>query len=121
MNQDTQLVHDSTVTLINVFEMHAEHVEAFIAQWRRRAALMSTKPGLLDYRLHRALSSESRFQLVTVAHWESREAYEAAIADSEFQARIKEVMDNPQLPFSSYPALYQVVLEEAVGKHQLGW
>lgn len=111
MNQDTQPVRDSTVTLINVFEVHAKHVEAFIAQWRLRAALMGTKPGFLDYRLHRALSPETRFQLVTVAHWESREAYQAAIADSEFQVRIKDVTNNPHLPVSGYPALYEVVVE----------
>ncbi len=111
MNQNVQPGPHSPVTLINVFEVHAEHVEAFIAQWRQRAALMGTQPGFLDYRLHRALSSDSRFQLVTLAHWESREAYEAATADIEFQARLKDVMNNPQLPVSAYPALHQVVVE----------
>jgi heme-degrading monooxygenase HmoA len=111
MNQPIPPVHSLPVTLINVFEVQPEHVEAFIAQWRQRAALMGAKPGFLDYRLHRALSPESRFQLVTVAHWENREAYEAAMADDEFQARTKGVMNNPQLPVSAYPALYEVAVE----------
>jgi heme-degrading monooxygenase HmoA len=61
----------------------AEHADAFVAGCRSRAALMSTKPGFLDTRLHRALSSRARFQLVNVARWESREAFEAATADAE--------------------------------------
>jgi heme-degrading monooxygenase HmoA len=111
MNQDTQPANNSLVTLINVFEVPTEHVDAFIAQWRERAALMSTKPGFLDSRLHRALSSQTRFQLVNVSHWESREVYQAATADAEFQERIKAVVDDPQVLISAYPALYQVAVE----------
>jgi heme-degrading monooxygenase HmoA len=111
MNHDSQVANSSPVTLINVFEVPTEHVDAFIAQWRERAALMREKPGFLDSRLHRALSSQTRFQLVTVAHWESREAYQAATADSEFQARISAVTADAQVPISANPALYQVAVE----------
>ena len=45
MNQSSQPANDAPVTLINVFEMPTEHAEAFIAGWRERAALMSSKPG----------------------------------------------------------------------------
>lgn len=111
MNQDSQPVNNARVTLINVFEVPTEHVDAFVAQWRERAALMSTKPGFLDSRLHRALSSQSRFQLVNVAHWESREAWQAATADTEFQERISAVTADPQAQISANPALYQVVAD----------
>ncbi len=103
--------NDAPVTLINVFEVPAEHVDEFIAQWRERAALMSSKPGFLDSQLHRAFSSQTRFQLVNVAHWTSREAMEAATADTEFQKRISAATANPQLPFSGNPGLYRVVTE----------
>ena len=111
MNQDTQPAGNSPVTLINVFEVPSEHVDVFITQWRERAVLMSTKHGFLNSRLHRAISSQSRFQLVNVAHWESREAYQAAIADTEFQERIRAVTADPQVPISANPALYQVAVE----------
>lgn len=111
MSQGSQPANSSPVTLINVFEVPAEHVEVFIAQWRERAALMSAKPGFLDTRLHRALSSQSRFQLVNVAHWESREALQAATADTEFQQRIRAVTADPKVPISAHPALYQVAVE----------
>jgi len=111
MNQDNQPANSSPVTLINVFEVPTEHVDLFIAQWRERAALMSTKPGFLDSRLHSALSSQTRFQLVNVAHWESREAWQAATADTEFQERISAVTAEAQMPISANPALYQVAIE----------
>jgi len=111
MNQHSQPANTSPVTLINVFEVPTEHVDLFIAQWRERAALMSTKPGFLDSRLHRALSSQTRFQLVNVAHWESREAWQAATADTEFQERISAVTAEAQMPISANPALYQVAIE----------
>jgi len=120
MNQPSQSANNSPVTLINVFEVPTEHVEVFIAGWRQRAALMSTKPGFVDTRLHRALSPQTRFQLVNVAHWESREAMEAATADPEFQQRISAAIADPRVPIASNPALYQVAVEfpgPAPGEH----
>ncbi|WP_431042236.1 antibiotic biosynthesis monooxygenase family protein [Streptomyces sp. P1-3] len=101
----------SSVTFINIFEVAAEHLDAFIAQWEQRAALMSTKPGFLDSRLHRARSSETRFQLVNVSHWESREAWEAATADTEFRERTRAAGEDPQTPITSSPGLYDVAVE----------
>jgi len=98
------------VTLINVFEMHSDHVDTFIERWRERAALMSTKPGFLDSQLHRALSPDNRFQLVNVAHWESTDAMEAATADPEFQRRIRAVTANVEKPVSAHRSLYEVVV-----------
>jgi heme-degrading monooxygenase HmoA len=111
MSHDGQLASSSPVTLINVFEVPTAHVAVFVAHWRERAALMSTKPGFLDTRLHRALSSQTRFQLVNVAHWESREALQAATADPEFQERIRAVTADPQAPILANPALYQIAAE----------
>jgi len=99
------------VTLINVFEMHSDHVDAFIEQWRERAEMMSTKPGFLNSHLHRALSPDAKFQIVNVAHWESADAMEAATADPEFQRRIRAVTANVEKPVSAHPALYAVAVE----------
>jgi heme oxygenase (mycobilin-producing) len=107
MNQQAH----STVTLINIFEVAAEQAEAFIAQWRERAVLMSKKPGFLDSLLHRALSSDVRFQFVNVAHWETPEAMQAATADPEFQKRIGVAVSDRHMPIASNAALYRVVVE----------
>ncbi|WP_407549056.1 antibiotic biosynthesis monooxygenase family protein [Streptomyces sp. Pv4-95] len=102
---------NSSVTFINVFEVAAEHVDAFVARWERRAALMSTKPGFLDTRLHRARASDSRFQLVNVAHWESQEAWEAATADPDFRERTRAAREDERLPVTASPSLYDVAVE----------
>ena len=109
MKQDSQSDNDSPVTLINAFEVPAEHVDAFVARWRERAALMSTKPGFLDTQLHRALSPQARFQLINIARWESREAFEAATADTEFQERVNAASSDSRVPISANPDLYRVV------------
>src|SRR5215471_17691534 len=111
MNQASQPASSSPVTLINIFEVPTERVDEFIAAWRQRAALMTTKPGFVDNRLHRALSPKTRFQLVNVAHWESREAFQAATADTEFQQGITAAAADRQALISAYPALYHVAVE----------
>ncbi len=108
-NEDIGPVGGGPVTLVNVFEVPTEHVDVFIAQWRERAALMSTKPGFLDSRLHRALSSQTRFQIVNVAHWDSPQAWEAAAANPEFQERLRALADDTEVQISANPALYRVV------------
>lgn len=101
--------HDRPITLINIFEVSAEHVETFIAQWRERAALMAGKPGFLDSRLHRAVPPQARFQLVNVAHWESQQAWQDATADAEFQRRIQAA--TADVPIAANPAAYRVAVE----------
>ncbi len=73
-----------------------ERINTFIAHWRKRAKLMSTAPGLRDSRLHRALSSRTRSQIVNVAHRDSRQAWEAAAANPEFQDRLRALADNTE-------------------------
>ncbi len=104
MNDDT-----GPVTLINVFEVPVEQVDTVAERWRERAEIMSTAPGFLDSTLHRAMSSETRFQLINVAHWSSREAWEAATSNPHFQASLRELRDDPSVQFSANPALYQVI------------
>ncbi|MBC3991818.1 antibiotic biosynthesis monooxygenase [Streptomyces sp. AC563] len=107
----TSVTPDTSVTFINVFEIDAEHLDGFLARWQERAALMSTKPGFLDSRLHRARSSQTRFQLVNVSHWASEEEYAAAGADPEFQRRTKAASESTQAPVVPNPGLYDVAVE----------
>lgn len=50
---------DAPVALVNVFEIPAEHVDTFIADWQIRADFTSRQPGFRDYRLHRAVLPDS--------------------------------------------------------------
>ncbi len=102
---------DAPVTLINVFEVPAEDVDAFIERWQVRANIMSAQPGFRDSRLHRALSSESRFQIVNIAHWDSRADLVAAQSAPAFVASLKELSADPTARFTANPAAYEVVLD----------
>lgn len=101
------------LTLINVFEIPAEQIDAFIEGWAERARIISTHPGFRDAKLHRALSPDGRFQLVNVSSWVSAESYAAAHADPEFQAsRASVVRHAPQAVAN--PQLYRIVAGYAV-------
>ncbi|HEY4023702.1 MAG TPA: antibiotic biosynthesis monooxygenase family protein [Pseudonocardiaceae bacterium] len=98
------------VTLINVFEVPADQVDAFVADWQRRADIMAAAPGFRDFRLHRALSKDSRFQLVNVAHWDSEEHLAAARSNPAFSAQIDALAQRGQAGYAN-PAVYEVVVE----------
>jgi heme oxygenase (mycobilin-producing) len=113
MSEHTRPANAGPVTLINVFEIPAEQIDAFITGWAERARIMSTHPGFRDSRLHRALSPEGRFQLVNVAHWDSAESYAAAQTDPEFQAsRARVAREAPGA--MANPLLYRVVAGYAI-------
>ncbi|MFJ9706013.1 antibiotic biosynthesis monooxygenase family protein [Streptomyces sp. NPDC101234] len=106
-------MNDNTgpVTFINVFEMPAEQVDAFVARWRARAHIMGNAPGFLGTKLHRAMSSESRFQVINVARWASREAWEAAQTALREPGAPPSPLDDPAVEVSANPALYEVVAD----------
>jgi heme oxygenase (mycobilin-producing) len=116
VSEDIKPVEGGPVTFINVFEVPVEQIDTFIAHWRELAKIMSTAPGFCDTRLHRALSSQTRFQIVNVAHWDSRQAWEAATANPDFQERLRALAEDTEVQFSANPALYEIVV--ANGDHE---
>lgn len=78
-----------------------EQIDTFITQWRERAKTMSTALGFLDSRLHRAFSSRTRFQVLNVAYWDSRLAWEAATANPESKARLRALADDTEAQISA--------------------
>jgi heme-degrading monooxygenase HmoA len=69
---------------------------------------MAAAPGFRDAKLHRAVSSQARFQLVNVAHWDSQADLEAALGSDAFQNGIRALREDPRMRFSAYPASYEV-------------
>jgi heme-degrading monooxygenase HmoA len=108
-SEDIEPLEGGPVTFINVFEVPVEQIETFTAHWRELAKIMSAAPGFRDARLHRALSPRTRFQIVNVANWESRQAWEAATANPEFQEGLRALTEDTEVQFSANPALYEVV------------
>ena len=97
------------VTLINVFEIEPDKLESFLAGWRERATLMSKQPGFRSLRLHRALSPDSRFQLVNVAEWGTADALHGATAQERFIEGVRRAGDETGV--TAHPGLYQVAVE----------
>ena len=97
------------ITLINVFEIRQQDIDAFLRDWQERAEFMSRQPGFRSLRLHRALSPDARFQLVNVAEWDSAEALQAATSQDFFQQSAQRSMEG--FAVAAHPAVYRVALE----------
>ncbi|MEV5886089.1 antibiotic biosynthesis monooxygenase [Streptomyces sp. NPDC052020] len=77
---------DDGITLIDAWELPEDRIDESVARWRERVGLIHTAPGFRDARLHRRLRPESRLGLVNVAHWDSVEARDEALANPAFTA-----------------------------------
>ncbi|MBB5906910.1 antibiotic biosynthesis monooxygenase family protein [Actinoalloteichus hymeniacidonis] len=77
---------DNGITLIDTWDLPEERIDESIARWRERVGLIHTAPGFRNARLHRRLPPEFRLGLVNVAHWDSVEARDAALANPAFTA-----------------------------------
>ncbi|WP_405817559.1 antibiotic biosynthesis monooxygenase [Streptomyces sp. NBC_01390] len=75
---------DNGITLIDAWELPEDRIDESIARWKERVGLIHTAPGFRDARLHRRLLPESRLGLVNVAHWDSVEARDEALANPGF-------------------------------------
>ncbi|KUJ65780.1 monooxygenase [Streptomyces albus subsp. albus] len=95
------------ITFVNAFELPAERVDEFLPHWLARAELMSKAPGFRDNRLHRAVAPDTRFQLVSIAHWNSPDAWRAAAHDPRFQQHLSASPDYAD----ANPALFRVAAE----------
>ena len=96
------------ITFINVFEIDPALVESFLVGWRERAEFMSKQPGFRSFRLHRALTPETPFQLVNVAEWDSIDALRAATAQPFFQESAQRSVADFEV--TAHPAISSVAV-----------
>jgi heme-degrading monooxygenase HmoA len=73
------------LTLINVFEIAAEDIDGFLNGWQKRLEMMSAKQGFISAQLFRAVSEKTRFQLVNVAQWATKDDFDRATSDEGFR------------------------------------
>lgn len=106
---------DESVTFINVFEIAREDLEGFKAGWRELAGIMAAAPGFRGAKLHEAVSGETRFQLVNVAHWDSEQAWRDAAANPDMQAAARRVGADPAQRAVHNPGLYRPTLSFDAG------
>ena len=92
------------VVLINAFEVPPGEDDAFLEGWERARDYLSAQEGYLSTRLHRSVMPNADFRFVNVALWESREAFQGAMAQPEFKGA--------SIPFPFHASLYEVVRED---------
>lgn len=88
------------VVLINVFAVSPQMEAEFLKTWHETCEFMRTAPGFIDTTLHRSIDEDMRFRFVNLAHWESAEAYRAAL--------IRHEPGEKHLPIEANPALYNI-------------
>ena len=65
---------DLAVTLINVFNVPAEHKGAFLENWRKTTEVFKKRKGFLETHLHHNTGvGNGTFQFINIARWESAE------------------------------------------------
>jgi heme-degrading monooxygenase HmoA len=108
MNPTAHTPADGPVTFINVFEIDPAELDSFLVGWRERAEFMSKQPGFRSFRLHRALTPDTPFQLVNVAEWDSLDALRAATAQPFFQQSARRSID--EFDVTAHPAIYSIAV-----------
>jgi heme oxygenase (mycobilin-producing) len=94
--------------LINCFEV-PQNQEEFITNWQAAAAQLRDAAGFISTRLHQSLDPQAKFQFINVAQWESPQHFQAAMRAEAFQEIAR------KMPFTAYPALYRVIVEDMWG------
>lgn len=79
-------------TFINVFEIDPEAIDTFCEQWIHRSRFMQAADGLIDATLYRAVTGDTRFQLVNVANWTSLTAFQAATSDPDYRKELEQLL-----------------------------
>jgi heme-degrading monooxygenase HmoA len=100
---------NTPVILINPFSIPKGREEEFLKMWNETAQLMKNQPGFIDTKLHRSLDPDARFQFINIAHWESAEAWQAAM--SKVGPKALELAQQLPFEFENSPALYKVEVQ----------
>ena len=86
------------IALINMFEVSDGMEHEFVEWWKNCSEALKQEPGFIDARLHRNLQSDSRFQFINVAHWETEEAFvEARVKNKDIMSANPGWKGNPAL------------------------
>ncbi len=91
---------ETTVTLINPFEVPAGKLDEAIRLWEQARDFLRQQPGYISTELHQSLSPDAPYPLINIAKWESVETFKAATGKMRTEAnlpRIEGLRPAPQL------------------------
>lgn len=95
----------ANVVVINPFEVPKGKEEQALAMWDKFAEYFRRQPGYVSSKLHRAINSDARFHLVTIAEWASPDHFMTALKNPELQKIVEAATDHSV----NYPGLYEVI------------
>jgi quinol monooxygenase YgiN len=102
---------DGPVTVIKNYAVPAAEAERFVEVYRENARIMSTQPGFVRSRLHRALADAPEVRFVHIADWSSGTALDRATANPEWLASLRHMFDDSGLHITSEPGAYRIAVE----------
>ena len=94
----------TSITIVNPFEVPEESIEKAIESWDAFESFFTKQKGYISAKLLRSHDTSSKFNLVTIAEWDTKENFEAAIANPELALIAAE-----QPEFTRYPASYDTI------------
>lgn len=71
----------TSITVVDTLEVTGEQVEQAIQLWDTFEAYISGQKGFISAKLLKAHESASKFNIVIISEWESKESFDAAIAN----------------------------------------
>jgi heme-degrading monooxygenase HmoA len=95
----------ANIIVINPFEVSSGNEQQALETWDKYADYFHKQPGYVSAKLHRATDPNARFHLVTVAEWESSEAFMQALNNPE----LHEIVENASDHSPNYPGIYEVI------------
>ncbi len=86
---DKQIANNvAPVVLLGTFLVKHEHVEEFLAGFRKQFAIMRKQPGLISAQLHRGIAGSCLFMNYVI--WESTDSFKHGFESPEFQSQLKQ-------------------------------
>jgi|SRR5580704_13340319 heme-degrading monooxygenase HmoA len=86
---DKQIAENvAPVVLLSTFLVKPEHVDEFLAGFRKQFGIMRKQPGLISAQLHRGIAGSCLFMNYVI--WESTDGFKHGFESPEFQAQLKQ-------------------------------
>jgi heme-degrading monooxygenase HmoA len=104
-NSGTTTTPQSTLTLIDPFEVPASRQALFIHTWRQASVVLIATGVVQDASLYRSVVPDAEFRFVEVGRIPSADAWQQALASATFAG--------PQTAFVAHPGLYELMRRDS--------
>lgn len=92
----------TTITVVDNLQVSGEQIDQAIQMWDTFEAYISNKQGFISAKLIQSHDPSSKFNIVIISEWESKESFEAAILNPESEKVGSSEVDYPRYRSSYY-------------------